>query len=197
MKLTPIAALALTSLQPACSSPLWPSGGERCAALVAWAIAQQCPRTQGAPMPKDRQPVGFVRYSGAVTLPRPPRVALLGELEQAVMEHLWSCGCGDVTDVQSHVGEARGIRSNTVQSTLKRLYGKGLLTRRKLRHAFVYEPTCSRAQWQRNTLDQVVNSVMDGETDAMLAAFVDLTERAGPEQLERLQRLVTQRRTDS
>jgi predicted transcriptional regulator len=129
--------------------------------------------------------------------PRPvsqSKSLLLGELEQAVMDHLWSCGCSDVNEVQQHVGRARGIRSNTVQSTLRRLYDKGLLERRKVSHAYVYEPVCSREVWQRDTLDQVVDSLMAGETDSMLAAFVDLAERAGPEHLARLERLVAKRR---
>ncbi len=112
------------------------------------------------------------------------------------MDHVWACGCADVHAVQEHVGRSRGIRANTVQSTLKRLYHKGLLQRRKVSHAFVYEPTCSRAEWQRDTLGHVVRAVMEGETDAMLAAFVDLAERAGPDHLDRLQRLVAERRRD-
>ena len=37
---------------------------------------------------------------------------------------------------------------------------------------------------------------MDGQTDAVLAAFVDLAEAAGPGQLERLEALVAARMRD-
>ncbi len=120
----------------------------------------------------------------------------LGELEMAVMDHLWEHGPGDVRAVHGAVGEQRRITPNTVQSTLKRLHEKGLLERRKVSHAYVYGPACTRAQFQRDALDEVVQHLMSGEPDAMLAAFVDLTERAGPEQLERLEALVAARRAE-
>ncbi len=118
---------------------------------------------------------------------------LPGDLEMAVMTCLWSAGPGDVKQLQEAVGAPRDITLNTVQSTLKRLHGKGLLTRQKVSHAYIYAPALTRAEFQRDALDEVVRRVMDGRPDAMLAAFVDLTERAGPDVLERLERLVAAR----
>lgn len=115
----------------------------------------------------------------------------LGELEIAVMDQLWDGGPADVKAVHAVVGAARRITLNTVQSTLKRLHKKGLLSRQKVSHAYVYAPLRTRAEYQRDLLAEVVSSI--GERDAVLAAFVDLTERAGPEHLERLERLVAER----
>jgi predicted transcriptional regulator len=81
-----------------------------------------------------------------------------------------------------------------VQTTLKRLYEKGLLTREKVSHAFVYAPAMSREEYQRRTLDQTLGLLLRGERGAMVAAFVDLAERAGSDELERLERLVAERR---
>ncbi len=120
----------------------------------------------------------------------------LGELELAVMDRLWQCDSGDVQSLHRAIGTRRGITLNTVQSTLKRLHEKGLLARRKVSHAYVYSPACSRAELTRAVLGKVVGELADGEPDAMLTAFVDLTERAGPEQLERLERLVAARIED-
>ena len=122
-----------------------------------------------------------------------PRHPALGELELAVMDHLWSAGPADVKAVSAVVGQPRGITLNTVQSTLKRLHAKGLLDRTKVSHAYVYAPTASREAFHRDVLGEVVTGLMDGEPDAMLAAFVDLTERAGVEHLEALERLVARR----
>ncbi len=118
---------------------------------------------------------------------------LLGDLEMAVMASLWARGPGDVKQLHDQVGAPRGITLNTVQSTLKRLHGKGLLTRRKVSHAYIYAPARTRAEFQRDALDEVVRRVMDGRPDAMLSAFVDLAERAGPDLLERLEQLVAAR----
>jgi predicted transcriptional regulator len=59
----------------------------------------------------------------------------LGELESAVLERLWSAGPEDVKAVHQAVGARRGITLNTVQSTMERLYRKGLLARDKVSHA--------------------------------------------------------------
>ena len=125
------------------------------------------------------------------------KAPLLGELELALMDFLWRHGEADVRAAHAAVGARRHITSNTVQSTLKRLHDKGLATRTKVSHAFVYAPACTRAAFHSRVLDQVVGGLMQGQPDAVLAAFVDLAEAAGPEQLERLEALVAARRRDA
>lgn len=122
---------------------------------------------------------------------------LLGELELAVMDYLWNERSGDVRAVHSAVGARRRITSNTVQSTLKRLHDKGLADREKVSHAYIYSAACTRAEFHARSLGQVVGDLSLGEADAVLAAFVDIAERAGSEQLERLEALVAQRLQDS
>jgi predicted transcriptional regulator len=126
--------------------------------------------------------------------PGPVRLPLLGELETSVMEFLWDGGEGEAKAVHKALGRARGITLNTIQSTLKRLFEKGLLQRDKVSHAHVYRPAVEREAFQRGALGQIIGKLMGGEADAMVAAFVDLTERAGPEHLDRLEKLVAERR---
>lgn len=123
--------------------------------------------------------------------------SFLGDLETAVMDHLWSAGPGDAGAVHRAIGRPRRITLNTVQSTLKRLHDKGLLARDKVSHAYIYAPLVSKEEFYLHILDQVVQGVMAGEADAMLTAFVDLTERAGGKQLERLERMIAERRKRS
>jgi predicted transcriptional regulator len=119
---------------------------------------------------------------------------LLGELETAVMNHLWSGGDGEAKAVHAALGKRRGITLNTIQSTLKRLFEKGLLERDKVSHAHVYRARSSREDFHRGLLGELVGELMQGQADAVVSAFVDLTERAGPEHLERLEALVAERR---
>lgn len=126
--------------------------------------------------------------------PGPVRAPFLGDLESAVMDYLWAGGDGEAKAVHAAIGEMRGITLNTIQSTLKRLYEKGLLARDKVSHAHVYRPRIGREEFQRGALGQLALELMRGEAEAMVSAFVDLTERAGPEHLERLERLVAERR---
>ncbi|MGH7787626.1 MAG: BlaI/MecI/CopY family transcriptional regulator [Candidatus Binatia bacterium] len=117
----------------------------------------------------------------------------LGDLETAVMEYCWMSGENDAKSVHRAIGEARQITLNTIQSTLKRLYAKGLLVRQKVSHAHVYAPRISREEFQRHVLAEIATGLSRSETAGMLAAFVDLAERAGEETLERLERLVAER----
>ena len=73
-------------------------------------------------------------------LPGPVYPPVLGALESSVLDYLWEHGGGTAKTVHAAVGRRRGITVNTVQSTLKRLYDKGLLTRKKVSHAHVYQP---------------------------------------------------------
>jgi len=125
---------------------------------------------------------------------RPP---LLGSLEAAVMNHLWSEGRADVKAVHHAVGVRRGITLNTVQSTMERLHRKGLLDRAKVSHAYVYSPRLTREEFGTEVVREVMASVLGGKTAPMLSAFVDLAARAGDDTLERLERMIATRRAET
>jgi predicted transcriptional regulator len=109
------------------------------------------------------------------------------------MNHLWSGGEGDAKAVHAALGKRRGITLNTIQSTLKRLYEKGLLRRDKVSHAHVYSARLSREEFHRRLMGELVGGLMQRQPEAFVSAFVDLTERAGPEHLARLEALVAER----
>lgn len=110
------------------------------------------------------------------------------------MNHLWSAGPSDAKAVHAALGGARGITLNTVQSTLKRLYEKDLLARDKVSHAHVYRARSTRTEFHHGLVGALVGDLMRGQADAVVSAFVDLTERAGPDHLARLEALVAARR---
>ncbi len=124
---------------------------------------------------------------------RPLGPPFLGDLELAVMNHLWSKGSQDARAVHQAVGRSRRITLSTIQSTLKRLFEKDLLQRDKVSHAHVYDPRISRSEFHQLILQEVVKTVMGGESDAMLAAFIGVAEDVGPKQLEQLEALVAER----
>ena len=125
--------------------------------------------------------------------PEPLHLSPLGELESAVMNHVWATGEGEAKAVHAALGAPRGITVNTVQSTLKRLYEKGLLARHKVSHAYLYRARVTREAFHHGLIGKLVGQMVNGQADALVSAFVDLTERAGVEQLERLEALVAER----
>lgn len=111
-----------------------------------------------------------------------------------MLDRLWSGGPADVKAMQRAVGEARGIAPNTIQSTLERLVRKGLAERRKVGRAFEYTARVTRRDWIGSELGALLEAAPGAEPGLLLAAFVDLTERAGAERLAELEALVRARR---
>ncbi len=119
----------------------------------------------------------------------------LGDLEKAVLEDLWAHGPCDVKEVHGRVGIARGIAANTVQSTLERLHRKGLLSREKVSHAYVYHPSVQREELMGAMIAGLVGSLGAAQSSSMLSAFVDFAVRADHANLDRLEALIAERRT--
>jgi predicted transcriptional regulator len=120
----------------------------------------------------------------------------LGELEMAVLEHLWSHGEFDAKGVYSALGKTRGISHNTIQSTLERLFKKKLLARQKISHAYVYRAAVNRDELMGRMIKDVVQTLSKENTDGMLAAFVDIAARTDDAHLDRLEQLINEYRSN-
>ena len=116
----------------------------------------------------------------------------LGDLEMAVLECLWGTGSGDVKAVHATIGVGRGVTPNTVQSTLDRLHRKGLLSRLKVSHAFVYRPSVARAALVGRAIEALLG-MTGGGAGEVLTAFVDVAARADPAVLRELETLLAAR----
>lgn len=118
----------------------------------------------------------------------------LGDLEMAVLEHLWSHGEFDAKGVNNALGKTRGISHNTIQSTLERLFKKKLLARQKISHAYVYQAIVGRDELMGRMINDVVNTISKNNSDGMLAAFVDIAARTDKAHLDRLEQLINEYR---
>jgi predicted transcriptional regulator len=107
---------------------------------------------------------------------------------------LWRQVGRDVKSVHGEIGMRRGISLKTVQSTLERLFRKGLVQREKVSHAYLYTPALQRKELMERLIGDVVETLSDGRPEPMLAAFVDLAARVDEENLARLERLLAERR---
>ena len=115
----------------------------------------------------------------------------LGELELAVCNALWELKQGDVRAVHGHIGVARGISSNTIQSTMERLYRKGVLSREKVSHAFQYSPLISRAGFAAGVMDGLAAAL---GAQPLLSAFVEHSEHLDAAMLDELEASVQKMR---
>jgi predicted transcriptional regulator len=106
-----------------------------------------------------------------------------GELEAGVLAVLQAAGRPlPAAQVRERVGG--GLAYTTVVTILSRLYGKGLLERRKAGRAFVYAPVAD----EPGLAARAMARVLDGEADreAVLARFVSGLSGADEELLRRM-----------
>ena len=99
---------------------------------------------------------------------------VLGDLESAVMEILWSQSNQTVNGVEERLQRNREIAHTTVLTTLDRMHRKGYLTREKQAKAFVYAPRYTRVEFERMMAQEVLAALIGDFTEPALSTFVDL-----------------------
>lgn len=120
----------------------------------------------------------------------------LGELEKLVLQHIWSTGPADAKQVFAYFEKRRGGSLNTIQSTMDRLFKKGLLSREKHGHAFEYQAAVDRDTFIGNLITDISNDFGSTGENTLVAAFTSLSGGMDEKQLDELERLIDQRRSE-
>ncbi|HET9400223.1 MAG TPA: BlaI/MecI/CopY family transcriptional regulator [Candidatus Acidoferrales bacterium] len=97
-----------------------------------------------------------------------------GHLEERVMDILWTRGASSVHDVVERLD--RSLAYTTVMTTMDRLYKKGLLLRQKESRAFVYTPSMTRAEWDRERASALVAGFLAQQNqgrEMLVSSFLD------------------------
>ncbi|MGW4424313.1 BlaI/MecI/CopY family transcriptional regulator [Streptosporangium sp. NPDC004631] len=102
----------------------------------------------------------------------------LGDLEAAIMERLWSYHRpASVRDVLEDLRREREIAYTTVMTVMDKLHTKGLLRRRTVGRAYVYETVTSK---EAHTAELMRATLASGGNRA--ATLVHFLERLSPEE---------------
>lgn len=128
-------------------------------------------------------------------LGRDPLRAGLGHLERDVMEILWRGGRLNVRDVQGKL--ARPAAYTTVMTTLDRLFKKGFVHRQREGRAFIYRPSCTRAEIEAAVTRRLVSGLLEqgsGAARPLLSNLVDAVADQDAGLLDELEALVKARR---
>lgn len=119
--------------------------------------------------------------------------SVLGDLEAAVMEACWSLGDVGIKDV--HVAlKDREIAYTTVQTTIERLYRKGLLRRIGRGRNFVYSPAVGRDEFLAGVTKRVLDSLLGNFAEPTMASLIDLIDHGDAPTLDRLLAAIEARR---
>ena len=122
--------------------------------------------------------------------PLPP----LGDLELAVLEHLWEHEESEVATVHAAIVRARAITLNTVGSALERLHRKGLARRWKVSHAYRYAACLDRETFHARRMLEAAGGAAALSDTGLLAAFVDAVAEVDESTLERFAKILDARR---
>lgn len=121
----------------------------------------------------------------------------LGPLEVGTLESLWDLGAADARTLHQQLAGRRGFTLSTMQSTLERLHRKGLVSRTKVSHAYVYEAASTREEVMARIVEFALKPFRSGKTQSLLAAFAEYAAGADDAELNQLEQLIAARRDDS
>ena len=114
----------------------------------------------------------------------------LGELEKQVLQYLWASPHSDVKQVHAALSSQRESSLNTVQSALERLFKKGLLTRDKKGHAYLYQAKINREHLIAKLIDSVAGDFVGQGESSLVAAFSSVSRELDEAQLSQLEQLI-------
>lgn len=124
-----------------------------------------------------------------------PLEALLGPLEQEVMDVVWRLGDATVRDVHGDLAGRRTIAYTTVMTTMSRLATKQLLTRDTEGLAHRYRPAVSRERYARSAVGDVISWLLDRYPEPAASYLADVVHDVDDVTLDELRAAVERRRT--
>lgn len=104
--------------------------------------------------------------------------------ELEILKVLWELGEGSVRDVHARLLGESGLHFNTIQTQLRIMDDKQLVSHRLEGRTFIYKPLCTREQVSSRFLHKVFDGALDQLMLSMLSAEkVSAAELADLEQL--------------
>jgi predicted transcriptional regulator len=113
------------------------------------------------------------------------------ERELEILKALWEIGSGSVREVHQHLCPNDELAFNTVQTMLRNMEEKGLVSHRAEGRTFIYTPLCSREK----ITQRFVNKVFDGSLDQLVLTLLK-SDQTSLEELTELQQMIAQARKD-
>jgi BlaI family transcriptional regulator, penicillinase repressor len=114
--------------------------------------------------------------------------------ELEILKVLWEYGPSSVTDVHKQIKPSDGKQPapNTVQTLLRIMETKGLVTHQLEGRSFIYQPMYSREESAARFLDRVFDGAASQLVQSLLKA-----EKISPEELEQMRSLINDARKRS
>jgi len=122
------------------------------------------------------------------------RLKNMGEVEQLVMDHIWTHGPSSSEACREALAASRPMKDSTIRTVLRRLEEKGYLTHQTEGRTFIYKASDARQNVAVRAVKNIIDRFCGGSAEALVLGMVDnaVLDR---KQLERLARRIGERTT--
>jgi BlaI family transcriptional regulator, penicillinase repressor len=122
------------------------------------------------------------------------RLRNLGEVEQLVMDYLWTHGPSSSEACREALASSRPMKDSTIRTVLRRLEEKGYLTHEIQGRTFIYKASDARQNVAVRAVKGIIDRFCGGSAEELVLGMVDnaVLDR---KQLERLARRIAENQT--
>jgi len=128
-----------------------------------------------------------------MTNTRQARLKNLGEVEQSVMDYIWSHGPSTAESCREALASSRPMKDSTIRTVLRRLEEKGYLTHEVDGRTFIYRASDERQSVAVRAVKNIIDRFCGGSAEQLVLGMVD-NEVLDRKQLERLARKIAERK---
>lgn len=117
----------------------------------------------------------------------------ISEAEFEVMKIVWKYAPISTNEITEKLLQTTSWSPKTIQTLIKRLVTKGVLTYEKQSRVFVYTPTVKENEYINQESNSFLNRYYDGDITAMVSAYVE-NDRLSEAELDALRALLSQKK---
>ncbi|HLW82792.1 MAG TPA: BlaI/MecI/CopY family transcriptional regulator [Candidatus Acidoferrales bacterium] len=117
----------------------------------------------------------------------------LGEVEQAVMDYVWTHGPCTSEDCREALAATRPMKESTIRTVLRRLEEKGFVAHSLDGRTFVYRAAEARQNVAARAVKNIIDRFCGGSAEQLVIGMVD-NKVIDSRQIERIARKIAQRK---
>ena len=127
-----------------------------------------------------------------MTNTRQARLKNLGEVEQVVMDYVWTHGPSSSEACREALASSRPMKDSTIRTVLRRLEEKGYLTHELDGRTFIYKASDARQNVAVRAVKGIIDRFCGGSAEQLVIGMVDnaVLDR---KQLERLAKKIAEK----
>ena len=115
----------------------------------------------------------------------------LGDVEQRVMDHVWTKGPVTAEDCRLALADSWPMKESTVRTILRRLEDKGYVTHTTEGRTYIYSAAERPSSVATRAVKHLIDRFWGGSAEALVAGLVDHSVLT-PKQLERLTKQIAE-----